>query len=379
MRRGEAGMEFAVCDPHTVGVELEFQLLDAASLDLTDRALSVLDACGGDRHVKPEFIQNTVEVISAAHTDLAALEGELRRRVAELLHRCEALGIRLCGGGTHPFSERLALVMPLPRYRLQVERSGYLAQRQITFATQVHLGMSSGAEAIEQMQAFRPYLPVFIALSAASPFWHGYDTGYACFRRCILAASRSYGVPPEFSDYPAFLRIYEASRRAGIISGFRDLHWDLRVRPDFGTLELRCFDAQPTVSRAVELAGLARAFSHHLRSAKDAAAGGPLHKVHGWLEQHNVHESARLGMDAAMVIDDTGTVRPMFEIAQALLEWLAPTAAMLGQKGYCERLAGWLRGGQSYLCQWESYEREGSLHAVVEELANGLRDDVLVA
>ena len=62
----------------------------------------------------------------------------------------------VCGGGTHPFGRRLALITPLPRYRKLEKVSGYLAHTQITFSTHVHIGMDSGDQAMHVMTHMVP-------------------------------------------------------------------------------------------------------------------------------------------------------------------------------------------------------------------------------
>jgi carboxylate-amine ligase len=170
-------MEFKRSEPLSIGVELEFQLLKAETLDLTDGILPLMEFYPDSPYVKPECIQNTVEIASKVCTSIAELKVHLTALVDDLKAKCQALGMRLCGAGTHPFCQHLALITPLPRYLTMEERYGYLAHTQVTFATHVHLGVTSGDEAIALMRSLKPYLPLLIALSANSPFWRGYGHG----------------------------------------------------------------------------------------------------------------------------------------------------------------------------------------------------------
>ena len=370
-------MDFKPGDPYSIGVELEYQLLDALGLDLSDRVMPLLELVPDNPHVKPEFIQNTVEVTSSVHYDLAGLEAELRRQVAMLIERCRSLGLRLAGAGTHPFSERLAPLTPLPRYRGLEEVGGLLAHSQITFSTHVHLGMASGEEAVTLMHRLRPYLPVLIALSANSPFWGGYDTGFAAYRHRMLAASRNYGSPPVFEGWAHFERLFEAFRRAGVVSSMRDLHWDIRPRPDLGTLEVRVMDAQPTVHEAVALCGFVRALVFHLRQAPQAAS--LLRPMHWWLERHNRFEATRLGMEARLIINEAGDSRPLAEIFNILTGHLAPVAEALGQQVQLETVRRIAHEGPGYRRQWEAFHASSSLKDVAESLAEALEGELEIA
>ena len=367
-------MDYKPGDPYSIGVELEYQLLDAANLDLVDRVMPLLELFPDEPHVKPEFIQNTVEVTSDVHRDLAGLEAALRQRVAILIERCRSLGLRLAGAGTHPFSERLALLTPQPRYHRLEEVGGLLAHSQITFSTHVHLGVSSGEEAITLMTRLRPYLPVLIALSANSPFWSGYDTGFAAFRHRMLAASRNYGSPPAFQSWPDFCRLFAAFRDTGLIAGMRDLHWDLRPRPDLGTLEVRVMDAQPTVHAAVALCGLVRALVFRLRSTPENAA--PLRPLHAWLERHNHFEATRLGMEARLILDEAGSSCALTNIVDDLLRDLAPIANKLGQAAALETVRSLATDGPAYRTQWQAFEAGGSLQHVTAHLAQTLEHEL---
>lgn len=90
-------MDFRESDPTTIGMELEFQLLDASTLDLMDGILPLVDLYPGSLYVKPGFIQNTVEVASKVRASVPELEEHLRGIVTDLKERCQILGMALCG------------------------------------------------------------------------------------------------------------------------------------------------------------------------------------------------------------------------------------------------------------------------------------------
>lgn len=370
-------MEFFASDPRTIGVEMEYQLVDAESLELVDRIMPLMACFPHEAHVKPEFIQNTVEVASSVHLDLSELEKELLEDTSRLAECCHGLGIRLVGAGTHPFSERLSLLTPLPRYRRMEEVGGVLAHSQITFSTHVHLGMTSKEEMIALMRALKPYLPIMIGLSANSPFWCGYDTGFAAYRQRIVATSRSYGIPPSFENWAAFTGLIEALQRVGLVSTMRDLHWDIRPRPDFGTLEVRVMDAQATVHAAVTLAGFVRALVFYLRRCLDESdSPSLLQPLHWWLEKINHFEASRLGMEARLIMDPLGNTRPLAEVFDMLMEKLIPIAEELGQSGHMHSLRRLAAGGSGYRQQWTAFEEGGSLKQVTAELANQLEAEL---
>src|SRR5690606_22235233 len=94
--------------------------------------------------------------------------------------------------------------------------TGITVHSQIAFATHVHVGVGSGEEAIRLMRQLAAYLPVLVAISANSPYWRGFDTGFVSYRQHLLAAGRSYGIPPTFADWAHFERFFETTRRAEV-------------------------------------------------------------------------------------------------------------------------------------------------------------------
>lgn len=73
-----------------------------------------------------------------------------------------------------------------PRFQYLAEMYGYLARQFTVFGQHIHLGVPSGDAAVRMVRGLSPYVPHFIALSAASPYCEGVD---ACFR--AAASTRS--------------------------------------------------------------------------------------------------------------------------------------------------------------------------------------------
>jgi carboxylate-amine ligase len=360
----------------SVGMELELQLLDPRTLNLTDAVLPLLATYPDQRFVKPEFIQNTVEVVSPVAADLTELAAGLRQLLGDLLEHLEALGLAVCGAGTHPFNRQPARFTPGERFRLMKKSYGWLGQNQVTFATHVHLGVPSGEEALTLMRELKPFLPLLVALSASSPFWHGSDTAFAAFRHRVLAASRTYGIPPDFPDWPAFERFFGTMARAGVLSTVRDLHWDLRPCPHFGTLEVRVMDAQPTLSEALALAALLRALVRFLRASRGRRdAGGPLAAQPWWTLRENCFIASRHGLEARLITSQEGDLMPLRRIAALVLEWVRPWAAG-DERPWLDRLEASIASGLSYRRQRRCWRQSGCLREVVAALGREFRADL---
>ncbi len=369
-------MRFKASEPLSIGVELELQLLDARTLDAADGIMPLMEFYPQSPYVKPEFIQNTVEIASKVCSDLPELESHVRSLTSNIRSRCKALGMTLCGGGSHPFCKRLAEITPTRRYLKLEKTSGYLGHIQLTFALHVHLGMPSGEEAVAVLGELKPYLPLLLAMSANSPFWHGYDTGYVSYRHRILAATRSYGVPPSFAGWGDFTRFFEISRRAGIFDTIKDIHWDIRPHPNWGTLEVRVMDMQSTISDAVALAGFVRALVLFLQRTRGTNRPAHLPKpLPWWTEKENHFQASRLGLAATYVMDEHGAVSQLADMFDQVTDAVAAVADELGQGAYLEQLRKSIGRDPPYSRQRKIYRETGSLQKVAASLVDALEQD----
>jgi len=366
-------MDFNRSYEPTVGVEWELQLVDTKTLDLYNGILPLMEFFPETEHVKPEYIQSCVELTSC----VAKTSDEAVRHVSNTLthiqRRCRELEMDVCGAGTHPVCRELALITPTPRYLRLKQDAGHLAHRQITFSTHVHTGMRSGNEAIRAMSHLVPVLPAFIALSANSPFWRGYKTGHAAYRHRILAASPYYGLPVEFQNWAGFERFFDAARKSGMIRRLKDIHWDVRPSPVFGTLEIRTMDAAGDLQTLRALTAFARVMTLCMARASTAEVSRlfPL-DLPRWIIKENCYRASHHGIDAMFIHDEQGSSRPLRGLIEELISFCQPTAAETGEGrnlALCRKI---LADGPGYTRQLEVYAASHSARAVVESLRNQL-------
>jgi len=361
--------------PKTVGVELEWQLVHRATLDLQDGVLPLIRLVSDDACVKPEVIQTSVETITEPAASTAELYPALVDTVTRLSDAAARLDMALVGAGTHPFCERLVPITPKPRY-LEMERAqGYLAHTQITYAFQAHVGMPSGEVAMRVMAWSRGLLPALLALSASSPFFHGQETAFASYRQRIVATTRSYGIPPSFEDMRSLARFLDTVERAGMFDSFRDMHWDIRPRPDLGTLEVRIMDAQPTIADSLALGALVHSLLVYLSEAKEPDPRLPL-GLPWWIEKENQFRASHVGLEAQLIVDAEGRVRPIRQVLEDVFALIEPKARELGEERYLSRARELLEEGGCYTRQLRIFRRTGSTRAVTAALANELLGEI---
>ncbi|UCC57093.1 MAG: YbdK family carboxylate-amine ligase [Gammaproteobacteria bacterium] len=367
-------IEFHPSDGFTVGMEMEFQLIDEKTLDLVDGIMPLMEFYPGSINIKPEFIQNTVEVASRPCRDIAELGSHMRSLISELLDRCGELDMQLCGAGTHPFCKRMAAITPQARYQAMERLAGLLSHSQITFATHVHLGMPSGDEAVRLMHELKAYLPLLVALSANSPFWYDNDTGFAAYRHRILAASRSYDLPPDFTDWSGFQLFFNTMQHARVIEGINDIHWYIRPRPHLGTLEIQIMDAQATISEALALAAFIRALAVYLQNTRDGQQGErPLQSISWWSLKDNCFIASRFGIDAQFIINEKGDLAKLKDIAFSTLEAISPHADPVTERPHLDHLRERIDSGLPYELQRAVFRNTGAFEEVVQSLAEVLK------
>jgi carboxylate-amine ligase len=246
----------------------------------------------------------------------------------------------------------------------------------MTCALHVHVGMPSGDVAVEVMAKLKPYLPILIALSASSPFWQGHDTGHVSYRQRILSSMRTYGMPPTFQSWQAFTDFFIAAKQAQMFEIFQDIHWDLRPRPDLGTLEIRAMDAQPTLQESLLLSAFVHSLVNHLQTChRDQATCFQLHRLHWLLEKENYFQAARLGLNARYIKDDQGNSRPICLIAEDILDTLIDQTVEFAESYYLKLLKERLQSGSSYRRQRKIFQETGSLKLVTAALAKELAED----
>lgn len=366
-------VKFKSCSRHTVGVEWELQLLDSTTMDLFDGILPLMEFFPETTFVKPEYIQSCVELTSSvADTTSEAIE-HVGKTLTKILQRCRELEMNACGAGTHPFCRRLALITPTPRYRRIEERSGYLAHSQITFSAHVHTGMTSGDEAMCAMAHMIPALPAFIALSANSPFWRGHETGHAAYRHRILAANPTFGLPVAFRDWRRFEDFYDAAYKSDMISSIKDIHWDIRPHPDFGTVEIRVMDSPSDLQMLHALVAFARSMTVCMARLTQREAGRilPLN-LPWWIEKENCYRASHEGLEADFIYNEQGHCRPLRGLIEDLIDVCAPVAEEIGETASLSFTENVLTDGPGCLKQARVYDETHSAHAVTKDLARRL-------
>jgi glutamate---cysteine ligase / carboxylate-amine ligase len=374
---------FSASERSTLGIEWELMLVDRSTRELVSGAEEVLPAItppGLDEHpfAKHELFQSTVEIITGISSTVRQATDDLARTVEALSAEADRRGLEVLCAGTHPFTDwQTQAISPGPRYQKLVQDMQWLARRLQIFGVHVHVGVRDPDKAVFFVNALTAYVPHLLALSASSPYWVGTDTGLASARSKVFEGLPTAGLPFMLDDWDEFERYMETLLKTKAISSIKEVWWDIRPHPDFGTVELRICDGIPTLSEVGMVAAIAQCLVEMFDRELDK--GYRLPKPKSWVVRENKWRAVRHGMDAEIISGEDHRLLPVKDALLELVQDLSPTAERLGCLEELLRVQTVVETGASYERQRAvAAASAGDLTAVVDSLAEEFRTDTPV-
>jgi len=354
----------------SLGVEWELQLVDRETRELTSGATEILDTLsGGGEHptAKKELLQSTIEVITGVCTTVPEAMADLQSTLDQVVPLAADRGLGLMCSGTHPVTSwQTQQVSADPRYAKLIEDMQWLARRMQIFGVHVHVGVRSPDKAIAMVNALSAYIPHFLALSASSPYWVGADTGLASARSKVFEGLPTAGLPQQLDDWAQFESYMETLIKTRTISSIKEVWWDIRPHPTYGTVELRIADGLPSIAEVAMIAALSQCLVDTLDREIDK--GYTLPRPRRWVVQENKWRAARYGLDADIIVGED-TVSPLRQELRELVLDMRSTAGRLGCSAELDLVEQVLEGGASYSRQRAvAAASGGDLTAVVDSL-----------
>jgi carboxylate-amine ligase len=358
----------------SLGVEWEIQLVDLETRQLRSGIQPILEAMtpGGGEHpkAKPELLQSTIEVITGICGTVDEAMADLAATIDDVRFEADKLGLGLMCAGTHPLTEWSSQTLsPNPRYFALQDKMQWLARQLQIFGIHVHVGIRSPEKVIPILNALTGYIPHFLALSASSPYWIGHDTGLASARSKVFEQLPTAGLPFQLSGWDQFEEYMETLIKTGTIASIKEVWWDIRPHPTFGTVELRICDGVSTLGEIGMLAALSQCLVDTFDRELDKGYTLPMPK--GWVMRENKWRAARYGLDADIIYGENNDVRPLREALSELVQELKPAADRLGCFEQLSLIDEIVDGGASYQRQRAvAAASGGDLTAVVDSLLN---------
>jgi glutamate---cysteine ligase / carboxylate-amine ligase len=352
----------------SLGIELELQLVRPHDLDLARDAAELLARLDRRRlpgAVKPEITESMIELNSSVHTSCAGLLEELELMRVAVTEEARKLNVRIAGGGAHPFHDWTdRRIFPTERFRYVLERYGYLAKQFTVFGQHIHVGCPSGDDAIYLVHMLTRYVPHFIALSAASPYYQGQDTSFQSSRLTAVSAFPLAGHMPFVASWAEFVEYFRRMKEFGIVASMKDFYWDIRPKPEYGTVEIRVCDTPLTVRRAAQLAAYAQAIAaYHLEQRRHEPT-----RTTYLVNSFNRFEACRYGLRGEIVEPYASRRKAIGEDILETLAAVAPHAAALGCSAALDELAAGVRAGASDAAWLRArHAARGSLADVVRD------------
>jgi carboxylate-amine ligase len=362
----------------TLGVEEEYQICDPRTGDLVPGIESLLAAAPPAlrERMSYELLHSVLEGNTAVAGDVEeahALTARLRR---DLIGLADGVGLALGLAGTHPFASwRDQEFVDTPDYQWVGSQLGYLARRNLSFGLHVHVGVADAEERVSVANRLRRWVAPLLALSCSSPFFEGEPTGFLSIRTHVFGAFPRTGFAPAFRRHADYLATVAALLAAGSITKPRQLWWNLRPRDEFGTIEIRVMDGQPSLRRVRGFIAACQALvAAHLRDVRD---GRPEEDLREAFLADGLFKAMRFGLDAVLVDPATGRTVAMRDAIRSLLETAGSAARELGTAADLAILEEVLERGTEAEAQLALLAELGDLRAVQLRLLEQARAEAL--
>ncbi|SFC95346.1 carboxylate-amine ligase [Nocardioides terrae] len=356
-----------------LGVEEELLLSDATTGALRPVAGEVLAACqgagdtGSAASLKHEFFLTQVEVATTPHAEIGEVRSELAGGRARIAEAGAAMGVApLAVPGpvlALPSTDRH--VSPGERYAAVERHYGETAHLSLMCAMHVHVEVADPDEGVAVIDRVRPWVPVLLAMSTNSPFWHGADTGHASWRSRVWNMWPTSGPAEPFGNADGYRARAKdmVARGAALDEGLINL--DVRLSHRYPTVEFRVADVCTDLDDAMVIAALARALVVHFA----ARAGEPPDvwrvdelRVAAW-------RAARFGLADSLLSPVSRELVPAAEMAQELADLVAEALADVGDAELVRRGVETLAArGTGATRQREAFAAGGGLAEVVADL-----------
>ena len=363
----------------TIGVEAELFTINKNSFDLCPGAPLILKEFPESAHVKEELLECIIEVNTDICDNISEVRTDLTSRISEVQQIAEKQNMALISMGTHPFARwKDQTITESGRYINFLERMQWPVRRLIISGLHVHIGVESGEKAIAITNGMTRYIPLLIGLSANSPYFGSELTGLASTRTKIFEGLPTAGLPPFLKNYSEFQKFMRTLQKANSIQSIREVWWDIRPHPGFGTVEIRVCDAVPSVDEMVNLAALIQCLVVGLSNFYDDGAQLPI--LDPWVIQENKWRATRYGIDADIIVDEGGSLQSLKGAILETIDKILPIAEDLGCRNELIQLGDIVDNNQApYQRQILHYNKNSEYSDIISSTINELGKGMAVA
>lgn len=360
----------------TFGIEEEYFLVDAETKQVTRTMprgfFKAIKAELGNQ-VTGELLQSQIEVMTVPHTEAASAQAELRYLRQTVGRIAADHGLAILAAGTHP-SAAWGSARPnsAERYEVVMDDLQMLGHRNLLCGLHVHVELPDPDGRVDVMTRMLPYLPLFIALATASPFWQSHRTGLKGYRLAAYDELPRTGVPELLRTKQEFDAYVDALVRAGVMEDSTFVWWAIRPSLHNPTLELRAPDCCTLVDDSIAIASLYRSVARWL--SRHSSINANIDAVGRAIVIENKWRAQRYGVQGTFV-DQKGPIS-VADALDRIIESVSPDADALGcltQVKRCHAIVDAGTSADAQLAVFEAHERldgrDEALRAVTDWIA----------
>ena len=358
-------IEFNSSPKPTIGVEIELQLIEDNTLDLKNIASKVLASIDKNfsNRIKYELYESMIEI----NTEVCSTVEEVEHDISQTLNHLEEIlknyKATLNFSSLHPFAKRKnQTVFNNSRYKRIMKELQIVGRRFITQGLHVHIGVDDCEKVIKVNNALRSYIPLLLALSTSSPYFEGEDTGLHSYRTKIFESLPLAGMPDYLIDWNHFTQLTTNLIRADIIKSVKDLWWEVRPHPGFGTVEIRVCDIPITFEKILALVALIQALVITIQNENDYP------NIHIQILESNKWQAARYGLEGRFIDPITFEQTTMRQAIEKLCKVLEPTLISLNLTKYIKIIEDILINGSGSTTQRKLYNSSGNFKYMIRSL-----------
>ncbi len=311
-----------------VGVEEELLLVDTVTGEPRSAAHDVIAQCGSSRcdgvQVKREFFNSQVEVASSPCVEVPSIREELRAARQDIADAGAAYGVvplAVPGPVVAGADSLIVEVSSGERYAAIERHYGDVARGSLMCALHVHVEVVDDEEGVAVIDRVRPWIPVLIAISANSPYWHGHDTGYDSWRSRQWNMWPTSGPAELFGSAARYHAVVRDMVGRGAALDVAMVNLDVRLSHRYPTVEFRAADVCTDLDDAIIIAALARALVTHC--ADQWRAGSPAGDWRVDELRAAAWRASRFGLGDALVSPLTRDLTSAIDLLQQMAALLA--------------------------------------------------------
>jgi carboxylate-amine ligase len=351
----------------TIGIEEEFQVIDPESRELVSHMSQIIEEgkIFLKEQIKQEMHQSVVEVGTNICNNIHEARAEVCNLRANIIKLAKENNMEIGAAGTHPFTHwNQVQITENPRYLDIVNEFQEAARANLIFGLHVHIGLDSREIGIHIMNAVRYFLPHIFALSTNSPFWLGRNTGFKSYRTKVFDKFPRTGIPDYFTSYSEFESYINLLIKTNCIDNGKKIWWDVRMHPNFDTLEFRICDIPMRVEETICLAAIMQAVVAKLYKLIRQNLGFRIYRRA--LINENKWRAARYGIQGKLI--DFGKQEEVdFKVlVMELLAFINDVVDDLGSRNEVSHVIKMLEAGTGADRQLKVFEETNDLKKVVD-------------